>query len=489
MSDAPTLRDAAFRALRWTAGSRVLLEILGVASSVVLARLIAPAEFGRAVVALVLVTAAPVVMNSLVGSALVQRGTISGEHVRTAAALAYGVGISLSAMAALAGPIVVESLLDARAARLVLLASPAFVLAGLAVVPAALLQRRLDFRRLTTIGMTGSLVGIPLAVALAAAGAEGRALVLAPLAGSTIGGISLQIAVGTVRPGWSASAARELLGFGLPASIGSLSHLVYRNVDYVLLGARQGPHEVGLYWRAFSLGAEYQAKISSVMSAVALAVLARTDDLAHMRRVRKRMVRTQVAVLFPLLTLLIALAPTVVPFMYGDTWQGAVVPTQILAIGGMIAAVLAGVGPLLLAAGRPRQMAVVGWGLTVMYGVGLYLAAPGGATNVAVATTCMALITLVVQYRVLLQRELGIPLRSLITDTWVPLAGSAAMLAVAWPAAAALRAAELPPPLILLVVPPLGIALYLVLVRAISRPVIDDVRLLVRRMLRGEDAA
>ena len=76
---------------------------------------------------------------------------------------------------------------------------------------------------------------------------------------------------------------REIAGFGLPAGLASMAMVGYGNIDYLILGAKLSPAQVGFYYRAYTLGVQYETKISDIISRIAFPVYSRTEDLDHMR--------------------------------------------------------------------------------------------------------------------------------------------------------------------------------------------------------------
>ena len=139
---------------------------------------------------------------------------------------------------------------------------------------------------------------------------------------------------------------------GFPASLASISWVGFRNCDYAIIGARLGALQAGYYFRAYTLAIEYQKKISTVMAMLAFPLFSRTSDLKEMAHVRTQMIRTVTIVVFPLLVGLTILAPTIVPWVFGPAWEPAVVPTQILVVGGAATLVSDSVGAALLARGE-----------------------------------------------------------------------------------------------------------------------------------------
>src|SRR4029078_9167622 len=103
-----------------------------------------------------------------------------------------------------------------------------------------------------------------------------------------------------------------------------------RNIDYTIVGAKLGAVQAGFYWRAFNLAVEYQGRITAIMQRVALPIYSRAENLEDMRALRFRVVRAHSAAIIPLLALIGAIAPTLVPWLYGPSWEPAGGPTPVL---------------------------------------------------------------------------------------------------------------------------------------------------------------
>jgi O-antigen/teichoic acid export membrane protein len=476
------LREAALAGVRWMTIARVASELVLLGSTVVLARLITPAEFGLAAIALIVTALATVLTGESFGTPLVQRKEAGERHIRAAVAMSLAFGALLTAVTFLLAPLSAPLFGD-ETPDLIQLMAPAFVISSVSVVPHAMLQRRLDFRRLSSIEIVHRIAGSVISVGLAVGGLNAEAILLGSLAGAALSSILLVRAAHPPRPGFDREAMRDIATFGIPAALSGLLRSVNRNVDYAIIGARLGAAQVGLYWRAFQFGVEYQSKISSIMMRVALPVYSRAASLDDMRALRARIVRVHATILFPLLALLIVLAPEGLPWLLGEPWRPAVLPTQILAVAGMTAAVMTGLGPLMLAMGKPK--ALLYWNLcaATAYGVMVYLVAPLGLTQICVAVVAMRLVTLLIAQRVLIQGVAGIPMRTLLDDAGPAVVASLALLGVGFPATAALVAAGVPTLATCVVVAAVGGAAYALTLRLLFESTWADVMLLASRVL------
>ncbi len=267
------LTEAAAAGLRWVAYARIAIEILLVGSMVVLARLIPPAAFGIfAVVAIVQELALTMPLEGI-GGAIVQRRSVSRDHLQGGLALNLLVSLGLTALTALAAITIAKPLFGEQTALLILATTPCFLLGAIYALPMAVLRRRLDFRRLSIIDVSLNGTRALATLALAIAGLDAPALVFGGIAGMAVGVVLALIFAPVPLPRWRWRAARDLLPYGGPAGLATVAWTGFRNGDYAVIGAMLGPAQAGIYWRAYQLAVEYQSKVATAMTQIAFPVL------------------------------------------------------------------------------------------------------------------------------------------------------------------------------------------------------------------------
>jgi O-antigen/teichoic acid export membrane protein len=422
------LRTAAVSGARWVLLARVGGELLAFAATLVLARLITPAEFGHAAVPLILPMLAVVLTFQGVGAVLVQRKQLSDDAAATATLLSVSLGFALALGVWATAGLWAEPIFGARTAELLRLATPVFAIAGLGVVPRARLQRSLAFRRLSVIEVVAFATGAAASVVLAGYGLEGDALVLGVLIATTVETALLCAAAKPTRPRFVRGKMREILSFGGAAAGAAMVGISRRNVDYVILSAQIAPAQVGFYWRAFQLGASYQAKFTGIMQRLSFPLFSRTATADDMRVLRARVVRTNVGVLFPILATFVVTAPIVVPVLYGAAWEPAVLPAQILAVCGMALTVQAGTESLTLALGRPRQLLLYNLAFLLALALVILGTAREGLLAVCIGVSAVHVAFVALGQWWLMGRIAGIPIRDLLQDVAPATAASAAAL-------------------------------------------------------------
>jgi O-antigen/teichoic acid export membrane protein len=477
------LTQAAGNGLRWITHARIAIEIALLGSMVVLARLIPPAEFGLFAVAVIVQELALTMPMEGIGSAIVQRRTIVREHLQGGMVLSLLVGCALTAITLLLAVMVVDPLFGERAAHLVMLATPWYLLGAIYAVPVAILRRRLDFARLSLIDLGLNVSRAVVTIALAFAGLDAEALILGSMAGMAMAvALAFCFALPPL-PRWRPQAMRELLPYGGPAALACVAWTGFRNGDYAIIGAKLGTAQAGFYWRGYQLSVEYQRKISVLMTQMAFPMLARTDGDEQMHALRRRMVQLLTVVLFPLLVALALLAPVVVPWAFGPGWEPAVLPTQILALGGAAVLVTDAVGSALMAAGRSR--ALLGYGVAhfAVYAGAVLAVAAHGLAAVAATASIVHTVFLFVAYRVLLRGTILSAARVLWVDIAPATLSCAALVAVAGPAEWALATLDAPALVHLTGVGAAGAVAYLLALRAWFPASFDDLAAALRRIV------
>jgi PST family polysaccharide transporter len=379
-------------------------------------------------------------------------------------------------------PLVAEPIFGPGTSELAQMCAPIFLIASFGTVPRALLQRRLDWKWFNLSEIVQLVVTSVASLALAFAGLGSEALIL----GAMVGGLAVTLLLLTVapsgRPLWHTASAKSIAKFGAPAAVAGLTATLQKNVTFLVLAGSTSPAQVGLYWRAYQLGVEYQFKISLITYRVAKPVLTRAARMEDLREIRTRLVRLNATLIFPLLALLIVLAPDVVPWIFGPDWTGAVVPAQVLALAGLSTILLAGIDAPLMAVGRPGALAVFNLTMMVATGATAWFTAPMGITAVAVGMAACQLVLLLIGEFFLLRRLIGIPMRESLAEGAAALVCSAVVVLATLPAADLLRASLEPLPLTLLI-GAFGLALYVLCLRIVSPSAWGDVQTLLVRVL------
>ncbi|MGH8905618.1 MAG: lipopolysaccharide biosynthesis protein [Egibacteraceae bacterium] len=411
--------------LSWSLVNSVVSRCGQLAVGIVLARLVAPADFGVFAAALLALT---VVFNlsEMSGSLLVRARDDVAAIAPTVNTIAIVSSAALTAICVV-GASWFASLMGApEAARVIWVLSISMLLAGPTIVPCALLTRAFRQDRRMAVDTIGFVASTVVSVSLAVAGLGVWSLAWGRVVGHAVASaLVFRLTPARYPLGFDRGRARELLGFGLPLAGSNLLVFAVLNVDYVMVGSLLGPAELGFYLLAFNLASWPVTAFSAPVRSVALAGFSRR--LEDEQRVRSDFVRALgllMAVTLPLCVLLAVLGQPLVQLVYGARWAPAATALPFLAVLGAVRTAMELSYDFLVALGESR---------TLLWLQGLWLAALvpalaagarlGGIGGVGAAHMAVALLVVVPAYLWVLLRQ-GVSIGGLARNLARPVVAS-----------------------------------------------------------------
>jgi PST family polysaccharide transporter len=303
-------------------------------AGIVVARLLAPEDYGVFAVALVVLNALLSINELGVSLAIVRWPTDPRRIVPTVLTMALAGSLGLYMVILVTAPALADLLGSPQATTLVRVLALSAIVDGLTSVPGALLNRAFLQGRRLAADVAGLVVSSGLTVGLAVAGAGAWSLVAGYLAGNVATAVLMWLLASVrARFGYDAGIARELLGFGLPLAGSSLLAFGVLNVDYVVVGSILGPVALGFYLLAFNLSSWPVNMFSTAVRRVALAGFARIgDDRAALQDGFARALALLLGITLPVCALLAVLAGPVVRVVYGSQWAHAADALRWLAV-------------------------------------------------------------------------------------------------------------------------------------------------------------
>lgn len=361
----------------------MLAQLVG---GIALARLLVPADFGLAAGVLTISAFALLFVDLGIGPAVVQRKDVSEELLASAFWLNALAGVGLTLLLAACSPLVAAFFHHDVLVPLTCLVSLNFTL-SLGVVHLALLERGFRFRAVGAIDAASAVTGMAVSVLAAWLGAGVYALALGPLSATVTTTVLCWAAV-PWRPRHFASrpALGELWAFSSWASGFNLVNYWSRNADNLFIGHSTGAEALGFYSKAYNLMLLPVTQATQVLARVMLPAFATMqDDVVRLRMAYRRYLRLSVLLTAPVIAGLVAVAPVLLPVMWGARWQPAVPLLQILALSALPQCLMGTTGALYQSLGRTRQMFVVGAAVSALTVVSFAIGIHWGARGVAVA--------------------------------------------------------------------------------------------------------
>ena len=430
---AAALRDAVRRGVAWKFGSLAANQLLRLGTIVLIARAIAPEEFGVAAIALSTWAVATVVTDLALGAALVQKAEIDESDRSTAFWASTGSGIVLSlAGIACSGP-VAEFFGEPDVKPLFATLALAVLLNSLASTHVALLTRAMDFRTLELVSLAAAVAGAAAGISLAFAGAGAWAIIATALVGSAVS-CALLWSCSSWRPGLQFSRARlrHLFGFAATLSGTRVAAALHRNGDRLLIGRFLGAPELGAYAVPAGIVTVPATRLVDPIRSVLFPAFSRLQQsVAEVADAWSRVTRLVCALLAPVLVALALAAADVVELVLGSSWSEAAPVLRIIALAALVQLATSMNAVVLAAIGR---LATVLWVFvaTFLLSVGGLLIGQSYGLSGAAAGYAAATVAMTPLYVYLTARELELGFRPLVS-TFLPMAaGVATMTATVW---------------------------------------------------------
>lgn len=350
------------RGVAWSTLDVAVNRTGGFLLGLIVARLLAPHDFGIYAVALVVHAILINISDLGLGAALVRD---DDDAVRaaapTVATIALVSSFALGALMVLTAPILARLLGAPHATSTIRVMALTLPLAGMAAVPSALLRRGFRMDRLFVADTANTVASAAVVIPLALAGWGPLSLAWAFVAGQVLTTILVTLYSPTrYWPGWNQHEVRGLLRFGVPLVGANVLGFSIQNVDYIIVGRLLGSVELGLYMLAFNISGWPQNVFSSVVRSVSLPAFARLQERgANMARQFASALRLVSRLTFPVCLFLGALAHPLVVAVYGSKWAAASHALIGLAILGAARTVMELFSDFLVSLGRTRAVFVV----------------------------------------------------------------------------------------------------------------------------------
>ncbi|NGP75938.1 lipopolysaccharide biosynthesis protein [Balneolaceae bacterium YR4-1] len=310
-------------------GSNIITSFL---LGIVLARLLPPSDFGLIGLAMIIVGFGQIFVKLGMGPALIQKQDITERHVRVVFTTSITAGILLSIIVFASAPVTALIFDNYKVIPIVKALSIIFVISGLQIPSSALLIKKLDFRHLFYISLVESILYGFVSITLALLGFGVWSLVIGNIFRRVVSLIgSYWYVRHSLKPLFAKKEFHDLIHFGTGETLSGIFSYFALKGDYFVIGKLLGESALGLYTKAYNLMQAPTTQFVSVLTNVLFPTAAKLQ--ADEKRLQRVFLRSMSSISFfalPLCTLLVLVAPELIYGLYGENWQGAIIPLQIL---------------------------------------------------------------------------------------------------------------------------------------------------------------
>jgi O-antigen/teichoic acid export membrane protein len=412
-----SVREAAFSAGRWTTASVLARALLQVVQTMILARLLAPADFGLMAIAGAAVAVAVMFSDFGLSSALMHFPQPGRRVLSTLYWLNVGLGFGLAIAFCVLSMLLATAYHHAQLLAVLSLLALNFPMGALGLQFRVIAEKQMRFQTLAKLECVATLVGFVVAILMAKMNAGVYALVGGSLAATASGTIFGWIFLSAgIRPAleFHLPSAKPFLAFGLHRVGDNLWNNLRMQADIFIASLLAPPGAIAFY----ATPREQCLRIANtvvnpVITRIGLPLMTQLQgDQPRLRAIYSQALNFTASLNFPIYALLALFPAEVVDFLLGSQWDAAAGFLRIFALWALIRSTGNPSGILVYAVGMAKRAHVWNFVLLVVTVPLLYLAAHrAGLSGLAVAMLLLQVATFFFAWRYLIRPACGMGFR------------------------------------------------------------------------------
>ncbi|NTW98370.1 MAG: lipopolysaccharide biosynthesis protein [Geobacteraceae bacterium] len=332
------LKHKAKSAVVWSGLDLLLRQGMSFVISIILARLLAPEEFGTIALLSLFLGIAQLFVDAGFSSALIQKQDITHDDESTVFWFNFAAGLVVTAVLFAFSPWIADFFALPVLMPLTMLMACNILISAMGSIHRTLLTKRLDFKTPMKIGVISSLISGCVGVYMAWAGFGVWSLAGQALVGTVVGTVMLWF-FSPWLPAFifSRDSFKKLFGFSGYLFVSWLLDTLYQRGYTLLLGKFYGIHDLGIYNRADNTQQLPSNIITGVLSRVAFPLFSSVNsNKERLRRGVRLSIRSITLITAPAMTGLAVLAKPFMLVVFGEQWLSAAPILQVLCVVGIL---------------------------------------------------------------------------------------------------------------------------------------------------------
>jgi PST family polysaccharide transporter len=416
--------------IAWTGAIKWITQVLAWVSTIVVARVLTPADYGLVAIASTFIGFVTMINEFGLGTAVVTKRDLEERQIAQLNTLAVLLGLA-GFLVSCAMAIPLSRFFEASELTWVLVAMGAsFLIGAFRTVPSALLEKDLEFKLLAMVEGGQAIIASLCVVALALLGWGYWSLVVGMIMG-TAAWTLFTLLYRTHAFRWPAlQYLTDTLTFSWHLILMRVSWYVATNADRFIIGKILGQAALGSYSFACTLASVPIEKVTGLVNRVTPAFFsAMQTDYVSLRRYILNLTEGLALVTFPATIGLALVADDFVLLLLGDQWTGVIVPLEILAGYGAFRSIMPLLSTVLLVTGQSRLGMLNSLWSVVALLPAFYFGSQWGIIGVAAAWMVTHPFLTIPIYSIVFKR-IGLPLASYLRSLWPATSGCFVMAGV-----------------------------------------------------------
>lgn len=408
--------------MRWTD------RLIGFVSTLILARLLAPADFGIIAMASLVVGLVDVLLALGVNVALIQNRNATTAHYHTAWTLRLAQSAVAALVVSLVAPRAALYFNDPRIIPVLRFMSLGMLLVGMENIGIITFQKEMRFGLDFRFVFLKRIVGFVTTIVAAWLLRSYWALVIGTLAGRGFG-VLLSYHMHPMRPRFSLEKMKEIFSVSQWMLFNSIGNYLNRNLDKILVGRRASAAVMGGYTLADEISAMPSTEVLAPLNRVLFpAFVEAKHDLTELKRLFLLAQGVQSILGISAGVGLALVAHEAVLVLLGEKWLFVAPFVQVLALANVVESITTSGGYVLITMGRLRNAAAIQWFQVMFFAVAVFLVFPNAdAFHIALLRILTVLMGLFVSVWMLIHTLRNVGLLDIARSVLRPLLGTGVM--------------------------------------------------------------
>lgn len=329
-----SLKKQTISGLIWTFADTFLLRGLSFAATIVLARLLGPADFGLIGMIAVFVAIGTSLVDSGLSSSIIRTKNSNDEDYSTVFYLNFILSIVVYILLFAAAPLISDFYDQEILTNIIRLYCLSFIISAFSSVQLAILNKEMKFRKMMQINIPGTLLGIVIGIWMGYKGYGVWSIVWLYLITQLIQSLLLWI-FSDWKPSLTFSLEKMKFhyNFGYKIMLSGLLDTVFKNIYNVIIGKFFSVQALGYYERAHTFNEYPVSALTSIINKVSYPLLANIqDEKEKISAVYKQLLNLTFFVTAPLMLIAAAVAKPLFLLLLGELWLPAVPFFQIISL-------------------------------------------------------------------------------------------------------------------------------------------------------------
>lgn len=328
----PNLRKKTTNGLLWSSVERFSNQGVQFLFSIILARLLAPEDYGIVAMVVIFFAIAQTFVDSGFSSAIVRKKDRTESDLSTCFYFNIFVGLGFYILLFLCSPFIADFYNQPILSPIVKISGLTVLINSLCIVQQAQFTIRIDFKTQAKVTLTSTVISGILGILLAYLGYGVWALVWQGVTGSFVRMILFWIlSKWRPRESFSKDSFHYLFGYGSKLLASGLLDTTYNNIYPIVIGKFYSPAQLGNFSRAQGWASLPSSNITGVLQRVTFPVLTEMqDDDERLATNYRKLLRMSAFIVFPLMMLMAAIASPLIRVVITAKWDACVPYLQII---------------------------------------------------------------------------------------------------------------------------------------------------------------